>query len=690
MPQDRNEIYQFGSFRISLSERVLRRDGRIVPLTPKCFDTLYELARHRGSVVEKEKLIAAVWPDSFVEEGNLAQNIFTLRKALGTTPGGGPYIETIPKRGYRLAVQVEETSATPAKPDTSAPTPAPPRRIPYLIAAGAVLATTLVAARWVWPAGDRSVANPRITLLTVANNLLVATISPDGRQIAYVSDDIEGQSLWVRETEGVGAGTRLVAAAPGHYWGVGFSPAGDWLYYVFNEEAHAADSALFRISVHGGPSQKLLTGVAAPPSFSPDGERILYKRYDPDGRGYLLTATPLGADIKVLAQSDASYPFYGLDWGPDGKAIRYIERTGSSNATAWAVWELPSGGGAAKLLMGPQPKPLHTPRWLNDSEFLILMPDGDSGIQQIWRARLGGTFRRLTSGITDYSDIALTADRRTILAASQETHDGIWIAPVSGKSGAQPVRMPLPPGEYNYPVWTPDGRVLFAGQENLWISTADGLDRKPLVPEKVDVLEPSLPADGRFVVFTSRRGGLENLWRVDLDGRNYRQVTTGQFDSHSAVSPDGKWVVYESHVPAPWTLCKLPLDAPGPPVKLAENEGAESGISISPDGKRFAYRTDIGGIAVRSLDDGTLVRRMTAPLDPYDLRWSADGKAVIYICHSGRSTQVWSQPIDGGPPERVAQPLPDDVLHAVWSRDGNRIVYLQRQIKTDLALVRGF
>src|ERR1700683_2952040 len=104
MPQDANEIYELGPFRISAGERVLRREDRIVPLTPKCFDTLLVLAQHAGNVVEKQMLMREVWPDSFVEESNLSQNIFVLRKTLGETPEGAKYIETIPKRGYRLVV----------------------------------------------------------------------------------------------------------------------------------------------------------------------------------------------------------------------------------------------------------------------------------------------------------------------------------------------------------------------------------------------------------------------------------------------------------------------------------------------------------------------------------------------------------------------------------------------------------
>lgn len=81
-----------------------------------------------------------------------------------------------------------------------------------------------------------------------------------------------------------------------------------------------------------------------------------------------------------------------------------------------------------------------------------------------------------------------------------------------------------------------------------------------------------------------------------------------------------------------------------------------------PDSNLFAYRTDVGGIEIRSLDDGKLLRTLTAPSDPSDVQWSPDGREVRNVCHTGRSTQLWSQPIVGGLPLRIPQSLPDDVL----------------------------
>ncbi|HET9533311.1 MAG TPA: winged helix-turn-helix domain-containing protein, partial [Blastocatellia bacterium] len=101
--------YIFGPFQLDSAKRQLLREGVVIPLTPKVFETLLYLIENSHRVVEKEELIDHIWPDSFVEERNLAQNIFTLRKALGEA-GADRYIETVPRRGYRFVAPVTPLS----------------------------------------------------------------------------------------------------------------------------------------------------------------------------------------------------------------------------------------------------------------------------------------------------------------------------------------------------------------------------------------------------------------------------------------------------------------------------------------------------------------------------------------------------------------------------------------------------
>ena len=101
-------VYLFGPFRLDTREGTLLKDGQLVPLTPKALDLLVVLARQSGQILEKDELLKQVWPDAFVEEGNLTVHVSALRKALGDGAGESAYIETIPRRGYRFCLPVEE------------------------------------------------------------------------------------------------------------------------------------------------------------------------------------------------------------------------------------------------------------------------------------------------------------------------------------------------------------------------------------------------------------------------------------------------------------------------------------------------------------------------------------------------------------------------------------------------------
>jgi DNA-binding winged helix-turn-helix (wHTH) protein/TolB-like protein/Flp pilus assembly protein TadD len=156
MGQQDNHSYDFGRFRLKPAERVLLREGELVPLTPKVFDILVTLVEHGGQVVAKDDLMKRVWPNTFVEEGNLTQNISLLRKALGESSGGVQFIETVPRRGYRFVADTNqswdgggeslssETPVHPAPPVVSIPNStsqsAAVKRTPlYALAAGVVV-----------------------------------------------------------------------------------------------------------------------------------------------------------------------------------------------------------------------------------------------------------------------------------------------------------------------------------------------------------------------------------------------------------------------------------------------------------------------------------------------------------------------------------------------------------------------
>jgi WD40 repeat protein/DNA-binding winged helix-turn-helix (wHTH) protein len=115
MGDNKRLIYEFCGFRLDPAGRSLLRLGAAVPLTPKAFDTLVFLAQNPGRLLDKDELMRVLWPGSFVEESNLSQNIFLLRKALGDDRNGHSFIQTIPRRGYQFVAPVTQIIATEAE-----------------------------------------------------------------------------------------------------------------------------------------------------------------------------------------------------------------------------------------------------------------------------------------------------------------------------------------------------------------------------------------------------------------------------------------------------------------------------------------------------------------------------------------------------------------------------------------------
>jgi DNA-binding winged helix-turn-helix (wHTH) protein/TolB-like protein/Flp pilus assembly protein TadD len=146
MSQSEQVLYEFGPFRLDPSQDLLLEGTRKIPLTPKAYQTLLVLVENSGRTLGKDELLQKVWPDAFVEEATLAQNIFTLRKQLRDDRGTAQYIETVPKRGYRFVAEIRHV-----RPATS-PVRQPPRLAGHTFASAALVFGVLAAVLggWYW------------------------------------------------------------------------------------------------------------------------------------------------------------------------------------------------------------------------------------------------------------------------------------------------------------------------------------------------------------------------------------------------------------------------------------------------------------------------------------------------------------------------------------------------------------
>jgi len=221
MSKGRHQFYEFGDFRLYPDERLLKWGNQAVTLTPKCFDILQVLVERSGYLVEKEELMKAVWPNAFVEEGNLTQNISLLRRALGDSSDEPQYIETIPRYGYRFVApvktqpsevgtlqnSVEATSVLSGLEQTRL-SGLPERRGGRKLAIGGVIGILVAGMVLTWFAWRRlqrreittraELTTQRLTANSPENAVLAAAISPDGKYLAYADTLKDNTRIFLR------------------------------------------------------------------------------------------------------------------------------------------------------------------------------------------------------------------------------------------------------------------------------------------------------------------------------------------------------------------------------------------------------------------------------------------------------------------------------------------------------------
>ena len=213
--------------------------------------------------------------------------------------------------------------------------------------------------------------------------------------------------------------------------------------------------------------------------------------------------------------------------------------------------------------------------------------------------------------------------------------------------------------------------------------------------------DPNSCADGRyFVMAWAGHGGGENIWRIDSDGSNPKQLTHDRLAGFPTCTPDGKWVLYQNDIP-PFVTERIPIDGgkqevvSGSVLPSARNNN--DGLSLSTDGKLLAFRitradTHKKQIALVSLDDngqGSGTRFLDAdPRISYYPEFTPDGKAVVYAIRENGAENLWLQPLDGSPGHQITNFTADVIDRYRYSPDGKTLGVLRRHTDSDVVLLR--
>jgi Tol biopolymer transport system component len=217
----------------------------------------------------------------------------------------------------------------------------------------------------------------------------------------------------------------------------------------------------------------------------------------------------------------------------------------------------------------------------------------------------------------------------------------------------------------------------------------DGANIRQLTSPGFADVQPSVTSDGRYIVFESNRGGSNEVWRVQNDGSDLRQLTTGGGNTDPHPTPDGKWVVYISTRDGRSLIWRIPIEG-GESARVTDRDSFDP--RVSPDGKLIAcgYRTDNNSplqLAIVAMEDGKPVNLFDVPPSAnfnQGIRWTPDGKAV---CYRDWINGIWRQEIAGGPPQRL-KGLPEEKIYSFsWSHDGKSFAFTRGRAIRDAVLI---
>lgn len=759
----KNRIFAFDHFKLDSGRLMLYRDGSEVSIPPKVAKTLSVLVESAGTIITKDEVIERVWDDSIVEESNLTQYLYLLRKVLGNMPDGRPYIETLRRRGYRFNGEVVRVSdETPsinvatarlqadlapqfggveregnvlrvvgwqphdvpiAEPDLVAgpaatTATAPDRRsaFPRIAIAGLLLLLAGGAGLiFLWPrlmpAATNAESQKELSVITLTNGPTPhgATISPDGNAFVYHEIDGDISRLYVQQT-GQPSRIEIESSTDKIYAGKTFSPDGQSVYYT-GVDKKTRRASIYRIPTMGGSAVKVVDDPYGSVTFSPDGKEIAFCRLNrTTNESSLVIATRDGrAERVVLQRKSPRVVGASPAWSPDGKTIAFGEvddaggrapgiiglkvvdvATGRVNEFSRERWDnilrtLWSPDGSGVYLIATRENDGYSTR--RDQVYFISYPEGVS-----LRVTTEGHRHEPDSlGITKKGDIlAVPANRSSQIWALDpggDTNTAVQLTKglADGRAGLGP----LPDGSYGYLARTAD-------EISIMLSNADASNTKQLGTGFEFVEELRSDPLGRFFVFSTMKEGRSHIFRINIDGGAVNQLTFGDGrEIDSTISPDGKYVVYDSgffeNGVETYALMRIPSEG-GEPVTLKPK-----GCFIptySPDGSLLScIDYEKAGIVIVSAADGSELERHPLPSFAtwnFGIGWTPDGSGLIYIVNEKGTSNLWIQPRDGSKPRPLTNFTSGIIFRYAFAPDGSKLYVARGYPRQDAILIKNF
>jgi len=631
---------QFGVFEVHLQTGELRKSGLRIKLQEQPFQILALLLERPGEVITREELRQRLWPaDTFVDfDHGLNSAIKKLRQALGDDSDSPRFVETLPRRGYRLIVPV--TGGVPSSDqlaeELSSTAPKIRERPTYygLVILGAVIVT--VGALALWKTVFRTPSAPKVLRFAQLTNDGQAKTGPmatDGSRI-YFSEVLPGERNLIVQVSVTGGEAVPLSVPLKRPSVLDMSGEGTELL-VANDEGIDLPS-LWVQPVAGGSPRRIGTVLAHDARFGADGTGIIY------GKGHdVYSVSRDGSSPRKLLTVDSN-PHY-FRFSPNGRVFRFSQYDGQIDSTT--IMEAAADGTRLHKMF-----PGYGGTWTSDGRFFI------------FQTRSG---------------------RRIDLWALPEERGFRW-----GRRDDKPIQLTAGPLNFEDPLPSKDGKQIFAIGDSHRAEVIRYDSRSgQFVPYLSGISAEGLAftRDGQWVTYTSYPDG--TLWRSKVDGSERLQLT---FSPMRVLlprwSPDGKQIAFNASVPdATWNLYLVSSEG-GTPQQILPSEQSQMDASWSPDGKSLVFGTlDVPGKPIYTIElQSKRVSTLPGSTGLFSPRWSPDGRYIAAITTGTRklmlfdlATQKWTEEVLGS-----------EVGYPWWSREGKYIYFLASSNPAQVAFNR--
>ncbi len=609
-------------------------------------------------------------------------------------------------------LQRRSSSGTVPAPPAAAPSPSPipgiasaqgvagpaaskSRGLAIALAAVVVLAAVGFVAWRFWPRA-RPFASVSVNQITNIGTIERIALSADGRFLAEVKNDKGQRTLWVRNTA-TNTDTQVLGAFANDYVGLAFSPDGNYLYFTRGTPDNNSQRNLYVMPVFGGTPRQLLANIDSTVSFAPDGKRFTYVRWLPDRKDEFsevhIAGKDGGNDQVLYSTLELVQPPV---WSPDGKKIAWLQSEPGTARIALGVMELSSKQlttvtAPAEILFANPDDGYTTLAWLPDNRHLLALYYK----QRTDRAQIGvitipsGDFHPVTHDVNSYSQLALSGNGRTLATVLTNVDSSIAFYASGDDKPVSTLPLRITPSAI---AWATEDRLLYIvrglsiGSIDSATGSVQSFDAGEITPGDFVAACP----DGHILFTAFPKGsGEARLFRMNADGGQITQLTTGGVARGPGCSPDSRVAYFSLGTDVDVSLWSLPLDG-GAPKQLVPPDNYNA-AAVSRDGT-MAVLHGVRQQKLCAIVTDLVSGRMQPPIFLDQslggfASLSPDNRAIVSdVLRNGGNTLLY-RPLDGSAPHLLLEPVPETIRDFDWSPSAKRLAVGRLKSSSDVVLI---